>query len=304
MVIKQIQYPVKQREHWHHLLDSTFWNDFIYREGDIIINAYIKSGTTWVQQIVGQLLWNGAEGISVSQLSPWVDCRFPTREERLEYVERQTHRRFLKSHIPADTLVFSPLARYIYIGRDGRDVLWSQYNHHCIMKDDVIQSIDAVPERIGPPIGKPPQSVITYFREWLARDGYPWWPYWEHIRSWWQVRRLSNVLLVHFADLKRDMPGEIRRLAGFLEIDFDTTQWGAILDHCSFEYMKSRPELMVPFGGTIFRGDGDSFLHKGVNGRWIDLLTSDDIERYECAAERELGSDCAHWLATGEMPEE
>ena len=31
---------------------------------------------------------------------------------------------------PLDALVFSPKAKYIYIGRDGRDVVWSMYNHH------------------------------------------------------------------------------------------------------------------------------------------------------------------------------
>jgi hypothetical protein len=46
-------------------------------------------------------------------------------------VEAQTHRRFLKTHLPLDALVFSPKAKYIYIGRDGRDVVWSMYNHHA-----------------------------------------------------------------------------------------------------------------------------------------------------------------------------
>ena len=46
-------------------------------------------------------------------------------------VEAQTHRRFLKTHLPVDALVFSEKAKYIYIGRDGRDVVWSLYNHHA-----------------------------------------------------------------------------------------------------------------------------------------------------------------------------
>lgn len=123
--IQKGQYPIKEREHWHHLLDSTVWNKFKYRDDDIVISAYSKSGTTWVQPIVAQLIWMGTEHISVSEVSPWLDCRFPFQEERLEIVEAQTHRRFIKSHLPVDALVFSPKAKYIYIGRDGRDILWS-----------------------------------------------------------------------------------------------------------------------------------------------------------------------------------
>jgi len=37
-------------------------------------------------------------------------------------------------------------------------------------------------------------------------------------------------------------------------------------------------------------------------GRWRDVLTPADIEKYERAARTRLTADCAHWLATGELP--
>jgi aryl sulfotransferase len=299
MESKTCKYPVKEREHWHHLLDSTVWNEFKFRDDDIVINAYSKSGTTWVQQIVAQLIWKGAEHINVSEASPWLDCRFPSKAERLEIVEAQTHRRFIKSHLPVDTLVFSPKAKYIYIGRDGRDVLWSLYNHHRNLKKEVIQSIDSAPERVGPPLGEASSSVIKYFRNWLTMDGYPWWPYWNHILSWWEIKDLPNVMLLHFSNLKRDMPGEIRQIATFLDIAIDETKWHAILEHCSFDYMKAHATRSVPFGGRLFEGGAETFMHKGVNGRWKDMLTLEDIERYEQAAKEKLGVGCADWLSTG-----
>lgn len=54
----------------------------------------------------------------------------PLREVKLPEIEAQTHRRFLKTHLPVDALVFSGQAKYIYIGRDTRDVMWSMHNHH------------------------------------------------------------------------------------------------------------------------------------------------------------------------------
>jgi aryl sulfotransferase len=299
MELNKDKYPTKEREHSHHLLDSTIWNEFKYRDDDIVINAYSKSGTTWVQQIIAQLIWMGAEDINVSEMSPWLDCRFPSKEERLKLVEAQTHRRFIKSHIPVDTLVFSQKAKYIYIGRDGRDVLWSLYNHHRNMKKEAIQAIDSVPERVGLPLGEATSSVIKYFRDWLTEDGYPWWPYWSHILSWWQIKDLPNVMLLHFSNLKGDMPGEIRRIATFLDIAIDETKWYAILEHCSFDYMKAHAAQSVPFGGSIFEGGAETFMHKGVNGRWKDMLTPEDIDHYEQAAKEKLGVDCADWLSTG-----
>ena len=293
------RFPNKEREHWHHLLDSTAWNEFNFRDDDIVINAYSKSGTTWVQQILVQLLWNGAEHIVVSEVSPWIDCRFPSKDERLEILEAQTHRRFMKSHLPVDTLVFSQKAKYIYIGRDGRDVLWSLYNHHRNFKDDVIQDIDGVQERVGPPLGTAPPSILQYYRDWLTKDGYPWWPYWEHILSWWKIRNLPNVMLLHFSNLKKDMPGEIRRIAAFLDIVIDETKWCAILEHCSFDYMKAHAAMSVPFRGDIFEGGAKNFMNKGVNGRWKDVLSPEDIRLYENMAIEKLGVECACWLSTG-----
>lgn len=297
------EYPKKIREYQYHLLDSTIWNVFQFRDDDIIVGAYSKSGTTWVQQIVAQLLWEGAEHVNVAEISPWVDCRFPTQEERLAIVEAQTHRRFVKTHLPVDALVFSPRAKYLYIGRDGRDVLWSLYNHHANFREDVVQSIDAVPERVGPPLGYAPASVLQYFRDWLARDGYPWWPYWEHILSWWKIHDLPNVMLLHFANLKADMPAEIRRIASFLDIPIDETKWAAIVEHCTFDYMKEHGAQSVPFGGDPWKGGAKTFMHKGTNDRWRDTLTPDDIELYERTAKEQLGTECANWLSTGALPD-
>jgi aryl sulfotransferase len=68
-------------------------------------------------------LFDGAENLDVPEMSPWLDLRVPPKEEKLTTVEAQTHRRFLKTHLPVDALVFSPQAKYIYIGRDGRDIV-------------------------------------------------------------------------------------------------------------------------------------------------------------------------------------
>ena len=50
-----IVWPKKTRElHSNHFV-STIWNDFRFRDDDIVISTYGKAGTTCTQQIVGQL---------------------------------------------------------------------------------------------------------------------------------------------------------------------------------------------------------------------------------------------------------
>jgi aryl sulfotransferase len=136
----------------------------------------------------------------------------------------------------------------------------------------------------------------------MERDGYPWWPFWENVRSWWEVRHLPNVLLVHFANLKADMAAEIRRIAAFLEIPINEQVWPRILEHCSFDYMKAHAADIAPRGGAYWDEGPEVFLPRGVNGRWEERLPELDRRRYEERALAELGPECARWMTSGEMP--
>lgn len=291
-----IAWPVKRREFHNHHFDSTIWNEFRFRDDDIVIATYAKSGTTWVQQIVSQLLFAGAEGLDVAEMSPWLDLRVPPKEIKLPAVEAQRHRRCVKTHLPVDALVYSSRAKYIYIGRDGRDVAWSMHNHHINANASWYEALNDTPGRVGPPIERPPSSVRQYFLDWLEKDGHPFWPFWENVHSWWAIRDLPNLLMLHFDDLKRDMTGEITRIANFLDIDVPADRRAAILQHCTFEYMKANATKSVPLGGAFWDGGATTFVHKGTNGRWRDVLTPDDCRRYEATARRKLGIECANWL--------
>jgi aryl sulfotransferase len=295
-----IPWPRKTREIHNHHFDSTIWNDLRFRDDDVVVATYAKSGTTWVQQMATQLVFGGDPDVSVAEISPWLDLRVPPKAEKLPVVEAQTHRRVLKTHLPVDALVFSPRAKYVYVGRDGRDVVWSMYNHHVSANDAWYEKLNDTPGRVGPPIERPPTDVREYFRDWLARDGHPFWPFWENVRSWWAIRRLPNVALFHFEELKRGLPGQLRRMATFLGVAVDEGRWPSIVEHCSFDWMKRNADRVAPLGGSLWDGGGASFIHRGTNGRWRDVLSAAESAAYEARAVEELGAECARWLATGE----
>jgi aryl sulfotransferase len=295
-----VTWPVKTTEMHNQHIDSTIWNDFKFRDDDIIISTYAKSGTTWMQQIISQMLFNGDTEIDTQAMSPWIDFRLPPKEVKLPQVEAQTHRRFIKTHLPVEALVFSPKAKYIYIGRDGRDVLWSLYNHHAMGNEAMYDALNNSPGRVGPPLEPPPDDIREYWHTWLAKDGFPYWSFWENVRSWWAIRNLPNMMMVHFDVLKRRMPEEMRRIAKFLDIPIDESKWDVIVEHCTFDWMKEHGEKIVPLGGVMWKGGTKTFINKGTNGRWKETLTAAESAEYEAKALAELGPECAHWLATGE----
>ena len=155
----------------------------------------------------------------------------------------------------------SQRARYLYLARDGRDVVWSFYHHHSSMTEQFFDALNGIPGLVGPPLGPPTTDVVQYFHDWLDRDGYPCWPFWSHVQSWWDLRNLPNVMLVHFNDLKRDMPAEIRRIAAFVDIPIDESRFPDIVEHCTFDYMKANAEkLSQMLDDTMFE-PGDPGLH-------------------------------------------
>jgi aryl sulfotransferase len=291
--------PRKTRELKNHHMDSTLWNDFGFRDDDVIVATYAKSGTTWTQQIVGQLVYEGDPSVAVGHMSPWWDMRILPPEVRQAVVEFPG-RRILKTHLPLNALVLSPQAKYIYVGRDGRDVAFSLHNHHLNHSEMAFELINNTPGRVGPPLPKADPDVQRYFNRWLATDGGDHWSFWENVRSWWTARDLPNVKMVHFANLKADLEGQMREIAEFLEIEPPAAKWPQIVEHCTFDYMKANAEQVAPLGGMPWEGGATTFMNKGTNGRWKDVLSAEESAAYEREALKQLGPECARWLATGE----
>ena len=286
-------------------MDSTYWNDFKFRDDDIIVATWAKAGTTWVQQIIAQFIFKAEiDGLPIADISPWLDFRLPPLEAKLPEIEAQAHRRFLKTHLPLDALVFSPKAKYVYVARDGRDCCWSMYNHHFYTNQILYDGLNSLPN-FGPVL-EPPRTtdLREYYYDWFAKDGWPFWPFWENIRSWWQARNLPNVHFIHFQNLKDDMTREMEKIGEFLGYDVNGITkgtWDKMVYQCTFEYMKDNATLSTPLGGSIFDGGAEVFVNKGTNKRWKDTLSQTDIEIYETRAIEELGEECAHWLATGQF---
>lgn len=83
------------------------------------------------------------------------------------------------------------------------------HNHHANTNQKWHDALNETSGRVKPP----PDDIRQYWQDWIDRDRHPFWPFWENVRSWRQIRNLPNVLLVHFTKLKQNMPAEIRCVA-------------------------------------------------------------------------------------------
>ena len=209
-------------------------------------------------------------------------------------LEAQTHRRFMKTHTPADGIPFFPDAKYLVVGRDGRDAFMSMCNHLERFKEEVRAGLNARAAADGVPLMPGWNGdVHGFFAQWLA-DGM----HFAHIASFWKLRGDPRLLFVHYNDLKADLAGEMRRIADFLAIRVPEARWPEVVERCTFESMRARAAEIGMFE-IAFEGGAESFLFKGTNGRWRDVLTPDELDAYAKRVAELLPPDAATWLEHG-----
>ncbi|SFI28484.1 sulfotransferase domain-containing protein [Nitrosomonas sp. Nm34] len=299
--------PKRTHIYQNHHFDSTRWDYFEPRENDIVVATSYKAGTTWTQAIVAHLLFpDGNFPAAPAEMSPWLDMRIMPLEVVLNKLKAQTHRRFIKTHLPLDGMLYSEKIKYLYIARDPRDVFMSLWNHYKSMKDEFFTLMNLLPGRVGDELPRPPDDIHTFWRNWITRGSFAWetdgWPYWSHlsnVQSWWNFRHLPNIQLFHYNDMLEDTEREVRRMAAFLEIDVSENTWADIIQAVSFAEMKRQGDRYAPGGGHFWKGGAQTFLHKGTNGRWREVLSDEEITLYEAACDRALTFDCREWLESG-----
>ena len=111
------------------MADSSRWERFPLRDGDIVIATPSKCGTTWMQQIVGMLVLGRTELGSLSDLSPWLDMQVEPEADVFARLAAQTHRRWIKTHTPLDGVPEHPGVTYLAVARHPLDVAMSDRDH-------------------------------------------------------------------------------------------------------------------------------------------------------------------------------
>lgn len=291
------------------IIDNSRWDVYEPRDGDVVIATPQKGGTTWMQAIVAHLLLpDGFEG-NLSSTSYWLDARVIPLETVVTGLQQQAHRRFIKTHLPSDGLPLYPQVRYLVVGRDGRDIAMSLWNHYSGFSDDALANMQARSEsepHNGVDIPKAPDDVNAFWWNWMTRgafdDQHDGWPFWSDLyvmQSWFDLKDEPNVKLIHYADMLANTRGAVETVAVFLDVPITSQRVDRIVEQVSFTAMKSQGEAYVPFAGNPWKSGASTFFNKGTNGRWAEEINAENLKAYDATARRVFSPDCAAWVASG-----
>ena len=301
--------PVKLHDYQHPLFDSTRWNSFATRPDDIIVCTSYKAGTTWTQMICALLVHQTPDlPRPLAELSPWLDLRIAPIEEIKQLHDTQSWRRVVKTHTPLDGLNYRQDVSYIICGRDPRDVFLSMQGHLENINMEVVgQALAAqgIPLEPPPPM---PEDVSERFKIWMQassfdweQDGVPLWSHFRHAQTFWEFRHLPNMLFLHYADLKTDLEGQMRRVAKFLDVDVPEERWPVLVKAATFEDMKANADSRAPDTNFGVYHSNDQFFKRGTNRQWEGVLSPESLALYEDTFRSRYGDELVDWLEKGSL---
>ncbi len=242
------------------------YRQFTARPDDIFIVTYPKSGTTWLQMILFQLLTDGRmeELPHIRRFSPFFEVDLIEAAKPFEDLPSP---RVFKTHLSLKR-IYHPRARFIYVARNGMDVARSYYHHFCAYHGS--------------------REPFEAFFEAFVRTGISGQHWFRHLREAHAYREHPNVLVLHFEDLIQDLPGQIRKIQTFLNLDSVEHEMPRILERCGFAFMKRHEaKFEWAMGGLYARGMKlNRFLRKGAANGGARDLPKPLVQAYQRQCER------------------
>jgi sulfotransferase family protein len=237
------------------------------RPDDTFLVSYPKSGNTWMRFLIANLL----------QPDPPVglldaDCLIPSVDGKpKKFFDAMKSPRVIKSHfsfIPA-------YKRVIYVVRDPRDVIMSQY-HYQIKRGVLEQSA----------------SLDDFVSRFIKGEVCPYGSWGENVGSWTATRRDDpNFLLLRYEDMLANVSAGAARISDFLGLPSDSNRIALAVERSSVDNMrkveKSEGKKWESTKGTrqdisFFRsaksGEGRAALSResiaGLERAWGPLMRS------------------------------
>lgn len=301
--------PTVDHRYQNFIFDSARWEKFAPRDGDIAVCTSYKAGTTWTQMICALLIHlQPTLPAPLGALSRWLDMRTNSIEDVIDGFEAQDFRRFIKTHTPLDGIPYHENVHYVFCGREPRDVFISTINHFDNMdmpKYEKLLADQGLTFDVPPPL---PEDVNERFRLWMTvgmfdweEDGLPFWSHFRHAQTFWNFRHLPNIHFLHYADLKADLEGQMRRLAGLLGIDVPEEKWPSLVKAATFDDMKRNADMTAPDADQGVWKKNSRFFNKGANQQWRGVLSAESLALYDKLSRKRYPADLLDWLEQGSL---
>jgi hypothetical protein len=247
---------------------------------DVFVCTYPKSGTNWALQIAYQIAYRGrGEYQHIHDVVPWPDA-YLSKVAKLSddpaSPQNPTGLRVIKTHLSSEFVAYSPQAKYIVVARDPKDTFVSSYHFISSLSGETMPPMD---------------DLLTLF---LSGD-YQYGPWAQHLASYWSWRDRSNVLLLTFEEMKKDLKGAVRRVARLMEVELSEEELALVVEKSSFQYMKQIDHKFLPKQPFPLNRIGKPvMIRRGERGSASELLTHEQqvqIDRQMRAELQRLGCD-------------
>jgi aryl sulfotransferase len=299
--------PTIEHHYQNVVMDSARWARFSPRHDDVVVCTSYKAGTTWTQMICA-LIIHGELPAPLAELSPWLDMRVQAIDDIVALLERQAHRRVIKTHTGLDGLPYNDQITYMVCGRDPRDVFMSLQNH--MANADPMQFAKLLTEQgvaFEPPPALP-DDINDRFRLWITTPTFPWesdgLPYWSHFRhaeTFWKHRDLPNIHFLHYEDLVADLEGQMKRVAAVLGVEVAPSRWPALVKAATFAEMKSNADRTAPDAHNALWLSNSQFFNKGRSGQWRGVLNDASLKLYDEVTRARYDPRMLDWLERGAL---
>uniref|UniRef100_A0A0N5A6K5 Sulfotransfer_1 domain-containing protein n=1 Tax=Parastrongyloides trichosuri TaxID=131310 RepID=A0A0N5A6K5_PARTI len=249
------------------------------RSDDIIITSYPKCGSTWLRQIILQLVINDYWESEIPQFlaSPMIEFMGSS------VVDQYPSPRVLKTHYDFDDCPKSDECKFIYIVRNPKDAIVSYYHHMTNLSFYHFQEA----------------SFEEFFNHFFSKE-MEWGNYFDNVKSWIPMLDKPNVLFLVYENLKKDLPSNILKIAKFLGGDVSKKYQTVedikdIVEKSSFNFMKKNVNRFTE-DPTI-----PTFIRKGTTKDWKNHLTKDQSDKVDELFKKTFANTSLEYLWLDEM---
>lgn len=242
--------------------------EFKYRDGDVLICSYPKTGTHWVFNLVHFLMTPGPVEQKLMPSPRLLDLH-PLTE-----IEQLPSPRVAITHLKPNRLPVEHLqarGKIILLARNPRDTMVSHMYH--TQRHEVFNFSKL--------------SWDCFFDNW-TKGQIPTGSYFDYYNSWEKSLQEQNtnlnVHIVFYENLIKDGLGELKKLQQFLGVTNTEDRLNQILDRCSWRRIK----VDVKTGEQPAQPDQSELTRKGVIGHWRSKFTVSQDEMFNKILEQKF----------------
>ncbi|KAJ56625.1 hypothetical protein ACMU_06690 [Actibacterium mucosum KCTC 23349] len=285
------------RQYLGPVTNTDIWASFRVRADDVYVVTPPKCGTTWTLHIAMMLILGRAEAeAGTRDNAPWLDMALRDRPAMAAMLDGLDRRRCIKSHTPMDGIAYGAEPTYLAVYRHPVDAFFSFRSHVHNMKDGSIFA-DVVPDDLAAAFQRFLSAPVTD----TGTDDFSLAAIVHHYQQAKARQSNGNVHFLHYADLTRDLAGQVARLNDLLGTGVAPDTLREIVQANTFASARRTAEASAGrFSDASPFKDHAQFYASGTSNKWQGRLSDADIAAYTDRLNASLPAEDVAWLNWGD----